>query len=193
MKKFLALVMILCSLCSFAFANEQHAKSSFEKMAATIIQDLNNSYNRGDYAVVYFDDVYFADGTSGGWLKMGYNSLRSGYAVYPNQNAAAPYIGVIEVANRTIYYCSPENTYGEFKTKEEAERAMNIAEEGHPNHSRYLYLYKNGQWEFASEQMLDYNEQGVEEWMNVDEGWNIYKRMLIQNRWEGFDGTVEIY
>lgn len=47
MKKFLALVMILCSLCSFAFANEQHAKSSFEKMAATIIQDLNNSYNRG--------------------------------------------------------------------------------------------------------------------------------------------------
>lgn len=78
-------------------------------MAITIIQDLKNSYNRGDYAVVYFDDVYFADGTSGGWLKMGYN------------------------------------------------------------------------------------EQGNQEWMNTDEGWGPYKCMLIQKRWEDFDGHVEHY
>lgn len=85
MKKLLALVMLLCSLCSFAFANEQKARSSFESLAITIIQDLDNSYNRGDYAVVYFEDVYFADGTSGGWLKMGYNSFKAGYDVYPLQ------------------------------------------------------------------------------------------------------------
>ena len=193
MKKLLALVMLLCSLCSFAFANEQNARSSFESLAITIIQDLDNSYNRGDYAVVYFEDVYFADGTSGGWLKMGYNSFKSGYDVYPLQNAVTPYVGVIELANRTIYYCSPENPYGEFKTKEEAERAMNLTEEGHPNHYRYLYLYQNGQWHFSSEQILDYNEQGQQEWVNTDDGWNPYKRMLIQQRWEGFDGTVELY
>lgn len=193
LKKIIALIIMLCSWCSFCFANDQHIKSSFENMAITIIRDLENSYNRGDYAVVYFDDVYFADGTSGGWLKMGYNSFKAGYNIYPTNNPAAPYVGVIELANRTIYYCSPENPYGEFKTKAEAERAMNLTEEGHPNHYRYLYLYQNGQWNFAAEQIFGYNDQGNQEWEDTDESWTPYKRMLIQKRWEGFDGHVELY
>lgn len=193
MKRLMVLVLFLCSLCTLVFANEQHAKSSFAKMAATIVQDLENSYNRGDYAIVYFDDIYFADGTSGGWLKMGYNSFRSGYSVYPTQNAAYPYLGVVELANRTIYYCSPENTYGEFTTRDEAERAANLAEEGYPNYYRYLYLYQNGQWNFTAEQIFAYDENGNQVWMNTDEGWDPYKRMLIQKRWEGFDGHVEHY
>lgn len=129
MKKIFTMLLLLCSLCSVSFANEQEVINSFKAFVADLVAPVEATYNKGYYTVL--------DG-SNGYFKTSSHSLTYTYDIKKTDSVMYPYLGILEVSNKT-------NFYKHYATEIEARNAFDV-DFVSEDRQRNIYKYDNGKW-----------------------------------------------
>lgn len=129
MKKIITLLLLLCSLCSVSFANEQKVINSFKAFVADLVAPVEATYGKGYYVIL--ED-------SGRFFKANKHSFAYTYDIKESDSIMFPYIGILEVSNKTNF----TKTYA---TEAEARNAFDI-DFISEDRQKYIYKYDNGKW-----------------------------------------------
>ena len=129
MKKTFTMLLLLCSLCSVSFANEQEVVASFKAFVADLVTPVEATYGNGYYEVI--------DGSEGYFKTRNYVFTYT-YDIKKSDSVMYPYIGILEVSNQIEY--SKRYMY-----EIEARKATDI-DFTSKQERRYIYKYDNGKW-----------------------------------------------
>ena len=94
MKKIFTMLLLLCSLCSVSFANEQEVVASFKAFVADLVTPVEATYGNGYYEVI--------DGSEGYFKTRNYGFTYT-YDIKKSDSVMYPYIGILEVSNQIEY------------------------------------------------------------------------------------------
>lgn len=143
------MLLLLMTCCLPTYANEQDIVNSFTNFTNKILSEIRASYAREDYYVNFHKETIEdkRDGIRGNyWYKMGYSDLRSSIDIRKTDSLMTPYEGYLILGNSTVRYYSPNNTIGEYQTRQEAELAKLKKVTFDEYEYKFVYAYQNGQW-----------------------------------------------
>ena len=129
MKKIFTMLLLLCSLCSVSFANEQEVINSFKVFVADLVAPVEATYGKGYYVIL--ED-------SGRFFKANKHSFAYTYDIKKTDSVMYPYLGILEVSNKT-------NFYKHYATEIEARNAFDV-DFVSEDRQRNIYKYDNGKW-----------------------------------------------
>lgn len=135
--------------CLPTYANEQDIVNSFTNFTNNIVSEVQANYNTTPYKVKYIivserEKVFNKAGNY--WVKFGKTNLRSSINIKRTDSLITPYIGYLILSCDFIDYYSSNNNNGEFKTKEQAEKAFLLRINPSNDETRFTYAYQNGKW-----------------------------------------------
>lgn len=149
MKRIFITLLLIMTYCLPTYASEQDIVNSFTNFTNNIVAEIQDSYNKNPYKVRFYEPLdiqrkYYND--NGHWYKISKCNLRSSIDIQRTDSLITPYIGYFTLNSDTINYYSSDNPKGEYRTREEAEKAslqrLSISETEY----RFSYAYQNGQW-----------------------------------------------
>lgn len=137
MKKIFAMLLLLCSLCSVSFANEQEVVASFQSFVSNLVAPIESTYGNNYYRII--EAPPYESSTSLKYMKVQQTDFMYSCDIKKTDSVMYPYLGVLEISNK--------HNYTDFFTTEiEARNAIVYTTKSHHQH-RFTYRYCNGKWE----------------------------------------------